>query len=83
MTMPAESADGARWASYPDRRWKHQSIVALRYATSRLARHEVDPSGFGVVWANMERGFRKGELRTLPTLAEAFDDWLHEALAGH
>jgi hypothetical protein len=61
--------------------WSTDRATASDYASRRLAGvvHDLDLSGFGVVWANMRRGHRVGELLALPCLADALDDWLVEA----
>lgn len=68
-------------AAGPDRRWWRERELASDYAATRLVLdgRGADPRDFGVVWADMERGLRAGELRLLPPLAEAFEDWLREA----
>ncbi|XVV07518.1 hypothetical protein ACQPW3_19915 [Actinosynnema sp. CA-248983] len=59
--------------------WLHDRDAAAEYAARRLAADVgIDPGDFGVVWANMRKGHRFGELRVLPGLAESFEDWLAE-----
>lgn len=59
--------------------WLHDRDEAAEYAARRLVDHiNIEPGDFGVVWANMRKGHRFGELRVLPGLAEAFEDWLAE-----
>ncbi|WHT21872.1 hypothetical protein N8J89_12660 [Crossiella sp. CA-258035] len=60
--------------------WDQEQRTAARYAARHLPHphHHADPAEFGVVWANMARGFHLGELRELPRLAEAFHEWLNE-----
>ena len=61
--------------------WDQEHRIATGYAARRLGHRSppADPDAFGVVWANMTRGFHLGELRELPPLDHAFDDWLHES----
>ncbi|CAL9456334.1 hypothetical protein SUDANB95_02532 [Actinosynnema sp. ALI-1.44] len=57
--------------------------TAAEYAARRLADDcGIDPGAFGVVWANMRKGHRFGELRVLPGLAEAFEDRVAEHRRG-
>ncbi|GAA0245396.1 hypothetical protein GCM10010492_50960 [Saccharothrix mutabilis subsp. mutabilis] len=59
--------------------WLADREAAAEYAARRLADDRgIDPGAFGVVWANMRKGHRFGELRVLPGLAEAFEDWVAE-----
>ncbi len=63
--------------------WERERWVATGYAARRLAHRPApaEPGDFGVVWANMTRGVHLGELRELPTIDSAFDDWLWETTA--
>lgn len=63
--------------------WERERWVATGYAVRRLAHRPApaEPGDFGVVWANMTRGVHLGELRELPAIDSAFDDWLWEATA--
>ncbi|MEU4745306.1 hypothetical protein AB0G02_33250 [Actinosynnema sp. NPDC023658] len=60
--------------------WSADRAEAADYASRRLAGivHGLDLAAFGVVWANMRHGHRVGELRALPRLADALDEWLAE-----
>jgi len=60
--------------------WERERRIAAGYASRRLLRgpDAAEPDEFATVWANMARGFHLGELRDLPPLESAFDDWLRE-----
>ncbi|MGX7829724.1 hypothetical protein ACTG9Q_32035 [Actinokineospora sp. 24-640] len=64
--------------------WGREHRIATDYAARRLGHRPepVAPGDFGVVWANMSRGLHLGELRELPALDNAFDDWLREHTAA-
>jgi hypothetical protein len=64
--------------------WERERWVATGYAVRRLSHRPApaEPGDFGVVWANMTRGAHLGELRELPAIDSAFDDWLWETTAA-
>ncbi|MFC7615458.1 hypothetical protein ACFQV2_20110 [Actinokineospora soli] len=66
----------------PHAAWEADRLTAAAYGRQRLgACAHADPAEFAVVWANMRRGHRSGELRERPRLDVAFDEWLAEALS--
>ncbi|WP_367128768.1 hypothetical protein [Saccharothrix sp. HUAS TT1] len=78
------TVDDARAATEPGLlvpTWSGDRAAGRDYAARRLAGDPggLEPADFGVVWANMRRGHRVGELRALPLLADAFEDWLAES----
>ena len=67
-------------AATPDPDWLSDRRQAAAYAHYHLHTDSAgpDPAEFGAIWANMRRGNRVGELRHLPSLADAFADWAAE-----